>query len=961
MKFHEVLEVLRPYLGTDSDKRGSYVVDLVNTLLREPMDDKEIELQKKDEYNPLAKLNLNTLDKIYNGSRKISKKNARIICSRFDGSEFVNKIDDLYDADKEVLVNFLEKNDIEVSIENLGQVFKNVILEILTDIYIKRDKKEVIEEKIIDFYKYEFFNESKFTSLGASVVIARWKENNNSDIELFELLTGKKYVDICEDIRIQGFNIFKDGYCEIPNRVEFQEVIIEALDKEHLVLIMSSLKDIILKNYNQLSIEAFNGIMEFISTFSAVIYKCKRINGHEFYGIIYNFEESVLEKANYNQMVYFGSYIDRLVEIDEGSFLSVINKHIKDDKSVLIKELNGEKSVNISYHLAYVLSKVACNKDLFLDALEIMFTLVKYNNVFAREISNVLNLTIKYTDVSLSVKKGVLTRFLKCDKDVTWNIMYSVVNNEIEKNGYEINFYYANQVFPFFSYDEKINERIEYIELLCENVGDSVEKYVKLLDIIPFVSDDEVEIISNLNIDMDIDDQQGVKIYEKIVKLNRHKKSKSYERSIKKIGARFNDYKKYFERITLFSGFNTIGNNPEIDEKSKQVILEVFEEKGVKGLVEFGGKIGDILYYIKMLLVILLNKDYFELLDYCIDYNCNELLTYCLSETKEEVILDYVGKVDNIKRLKVLYTYKVSENIYRYIQKKSEKIRKIYWENVTSVGASDLDDVYLTKYIEKLIKYKNYRMAIIYLYISVGGDRGEKYRNIMYKILELYDIPDDNVRYKYNDLVYPAIQRIIGFLQKNVGEDIEKICNIEEKYIEILKIYETIKAKSIYHKMANNPEYVKNLCLKSIEYRDEGIYNSKFDILLYNFGEIPGMNKEGIIDEGILMDWKNCIEDISDSRVEDLMKKTFAKGLKTAFLNEDGFCVNDSIFEFIETNNDISLYIEVELLNLGNIKNRDIMIKECDDFVKKCEEQSYLKAAKIIRNIKNCYIAMKEE
>lgn len=63
-----------------------------------------------DKFNPLANgMSLNMQDQIFEGKKFISRNRAGLICSRYDGADFAEEIDNLYDADKDHLQTFLAK------------------------------------------------------------------------------------------------------------------------------------------------------------------------------------------------------------------------------------------------------------------------------------------------------------------------------------------------------------------------------------------------------------------------------------------------------------------------------------------------------------------------------------------------------------------------------------------------------------------------------------------------------------------------------------------------------------------------------------------------------------------------------------------------------------------------------------------------------------------------------------
>lgn len=126
MFFHEIAGELKSFMGP-TERDGIFVVQLVGDTLREPMTEEEEKMSQDDKYNPMADLSLNMLDQIMQGSRFISKTRAELICSRFDGLNFADEIDNLYAADKEHLQNFLFNKGIKVELEDLGSAFQDIL------------------------------------------------------------------------------------------------------------------------------------------------------------------------------------------------------------------------------------------------------------------------------------------------------------------------------------------------------------------------------------------------------------------------------------------------------------------------------------------------------------------------------------------------------------------------------------------------------------------------------------------------------------------------------------------------------------------------------------------------------------------------------------------------------------------------------------------------------------------
>lgn len=127
MFLHEIVSELKTYMDP-TGRGGNFVVALVGDTLREPMTDEEVQMEKEKKFNPLASgISINMLDQIYGGTRFISKAKAGLICSRYDGQDFAEEIDNLYDADKEHLQTFLANKGIDVEIDEVGSAVQDVL------------------------------------------------------------------------------------------------------------------------------------------------------------------------------------------------------------------------------------------------------------------------------------------------------------------------------------------------------------------------------------------------------------------------------------------------------------------------------------------------------------------------------------------------------------------------------------------------------------------------------------------------------------------------------------------------------------------------------------------------------------------------------------------------------------------------------------------------------------------
>lgn len=88
MDFSEFSKILYSYIGS-GDEYPKFVLELLSLVS-----------SNKDDFfcnqnNPFLEMDTSTLSGYFNGSKKISKKNAGFIKSNFDSTEFIDKIDSL--------------------------------------------------------------------------------------------------------------------------------------------------------------------------------------------------------------------------------------------------------------------------------------------------------------------------------------------------------------------------------------------------------------------------------------------------------------------------------------------------------------------------------------------------------------------------------------------------------------------------------------------------------------------------------------------------------------------------------------------------------------------------------------------------------------------------------------------------------------------------------------------------
>jgi len=147
------------------------------------------------------------------------------------------------------------KADIVCEYEN-GNIAKVLAIAFRTSIMLPNNKKSkekntrYIDKTQIPEHNnivLRFFNDEKFTAIGAATVMGTWIDNNEKNVKMIELLTGVSYVDFTEEVKCNYFDYicYDTGKYQVNNLYDVREKLIEELYEKHMVLVCNSLMEII--------------------------------------------------------------------------------------------------------------------------------------------------------------------------------------------------------------------------------------------------------------------------------------------------------------------------------------------------------------------------------------------------------------------------------------------------------------------------------------------------------------------------------------------------------------------------------------------------------------------------------------------------------------------------------------------------------------------------------------------
>lgn len=133
MKFSEFANMIYPYDKEGKTKSG-FVLYLIDQIMEAPLTEKDKQKEANDEYNPLDKLSISTLEKIFNGSRNINKRRAQIIRAHLDKDKFDTYITEFNNNAMESFCATLKENGVSINDNQVSLACADTFENILTDL-----------------------------------------------------------------------------------------------------------------------------------------------------------------------------------------------------------------------------------------------------------------------------------------------------------------------------------------------------------------------------------------------------------------------------------------------------------------------------------------------------------------------------------------------------------------------------------------------------------------------------------------------------------------------------------------------------------------------------------------------------------------------------------------------------------------------------------------------------------
>lgn len=810
----------------------------------------------------------------------------------------------------------------------------------------------------------KFFKQNLFTAEGAAVVVGKWNEANTHDVAIIEAITGLKYVDYAETLRVSEEIVMTRTreVCIVNNLLDLRDKLIVEIFGEHINLFLEEFYEALLRitEFSSISEEMLFALFDFIAFVGTHIYKSNRVDSRQWQNYIYVFAKRVFQSNSDFAIKALVNWYEIFIEGSLQIGLDLISEQIEDSDSRLIEMLKSDDRLSVSYQLANAISKAAVPADTFSNAIVVLNSLRKYNDIFYQMMICIMKTDYVQTKAPLKKKLGVIKKLLRIDKDIAWEFVANLLPGSTNTSFILCNFRYLPVGTMELTKEEYVNEVNAYIDILCDNLGDNPEQIIELLRIMNTSSDRNALVIAESIKKHSLNCKVNMSIYEKLVQMaeNYMQYSEDRKKALVELRCCFQPAKKVYERCSLFSRDSFTSNRKKSEVDENQCILSIVKSEGLEGIVTFASSVEDMHSVALAIRRNLDIEDYFNLLKSVPSKENNLLMMYLVSIMSDEELVLYCNEICSTgMRATVLSMHNVSDAIVEYINTLEEFETVNYWKNASFFGCFNLSEDNYEQLIAKTIEYQNYSASIHLIYWKV-----EK-RNIsleqIYSILELFEFDEDHERDNAQSSTRFEIQIMIKTLQESEDPDIDRLVSIEEKYLNLLLPDEITSPKFIWFKMANNPQYVCGLLVR---------LNEQFSISLYNlfcyFRITPGLQLDGVLDYEKTMEWYKYATEVNSEKIRAEMLDMFGRSLFYAEADQDGFLMDRRIADFLEeyANDDLLRAFEVQAFNSEGAyvvtpesHDLDLIIDKFEFKADKFEEEGYLNISSIFRRVADAY------
>lgn len=476
--------------------------------------------------------------------------------------------------------------------------------------------------------RVRLFKGDHYSPIGVAILLQKWNEKNQFDIVCIEFLTGKTYIDVYEDLRLENeVSINHEGrVVSCFSEPILRDQLVEGIDEEHVNKLFSSIRIAITKCsvFEVIDGIALRNICDFLAFMGCNIRLSLRVDENRWNNLVFEWVCEIIK--NVRLIECFANSFPVIVEANPIMFLEAIEAQICDD-CIEKEKILGWDEPKVAYPVACALRKTAAYRGCFAGAMSVLFELSKHSNVFFENMRCVFVPSYPQTEAFLLNRIGVLKSFFMQDDDMAWKLLISILPGSGQITSRRLEFRYYPIQIQDVSQEEYGQAVEQYVKLACTKIDHIVDRAQDLIRVCPILPDALVDVIVEAVIEEIpasdntvellnmIEQYQGDFISDEgkrnaFSKLQKQYAANQDEVSVRKVFTACKD--KRSESMKL---------------RAETIILSKYKKEGFEGLIDGFAKLEDIYYYGKVIRKVLKEDEFRKLCYYLAERNlCSGIL-----------------------------------------------------------------------------------------------------------------------------------------------------------------------------------------------------------------------------------------------------------------------------------------------------------------------------------------------
>jgi len=581
------------------------------------------------------------------------------------------------------------------------------------------------------------------------------------------------------------------------------------------------------------------------------------------------------------------------------------------------------------YQLSWIISNIAKVEQYFSQAMLALFQLAKFNKSFCDTIVGIVLPWYPQTHAPVAIRVGIFSGLAAEDINLTWKLLMRLMPRATTTGSpiMKPKCLKVDEIPETVSRKDYIDASLGYINIAIEISGNDVNK---LSDLLKVIDDVDIEIQKKITTRLSeascmLSRQEKEFLWNEIQDfLLRHRKFVDADWALNEERLKYidelalsilpDDSRAYAIRLfreDQYSLMEEKGNyaneETKLREKQTNILSKLYEQKGIKGIVDFSSEIENISIMGVCISSIANNNDIRYLISQSDCIEKDALLRGLFLNIDFQRIIETIRNESDDIQAKILAFLALTKETITYIEKLTIEAQSQYWEltPVWGLGA-EISEIYHTS-VEKLNAVCRTDKSIYILYNCIKEQVEGLEPSLVVDTLHLNVEKVSSQTVNTLDEYY--IQHLIKWLQeRNINKD--DMVLIEWKYLVFLQEGSGCPPVYLWNEMSSNPEYyieiIKYLCGKVDDFNgtDEEktrVVNQCYK-LIYSWKKVPGLCIDGTFDKDVLDNWMSVVSaECKKYSIESLAMNYFGQAAFHAPKDKDGFFIEKKVARYLQS------------------------------------------------------------